>query len=576
MPLGRGGMGQVWEAVERASGRRVAVKLVTHEVIADRSDPAELIRRFSREVSVTAGLGHPGVPAVHDTGIYEEGLYLVMDLVEGCTIDELIAERGALPYAEAATIAAQVCSVLAVAHERGLVHRDIKPQNLMLADDGAVKVLDFGVAAVLESPGAARITQTGTPIGTLAYMAPEQLRGERVVPRTDLYALGCVLYEMLTGRRVFEAPSPHAVGYQHLERRPDPIGRPDVPRALEHLVQRLLAKDPGQRPADANEVLTLLQPFSTPPMPPADLPLPHTPAARPNAPAEEYGAAEPNDAAWQGNAAGHGESPPRNGASGGRSDTDRIGPRADRVGSEDGVWFGAGGEGGRSGLGTGSPSEAPYGTFGGSGFPPSAGGAPVSGAGGPVAAQVSGAGIPLGAQVSDAGVPAQGQQSGAGIPAQGQRPGAGGSAQGQPYGAAASAEAQRSGVGGSVGVQVAGAGGLVGAGRPSGGRGVAWTVLHSLWVLPTFTMGLFPWAAFLYIALRHRHRAWLVTALVYLGLTIAELTLILATPNVDPDHGGSSIPAIFTVVLTFSAPVHAFIVNVERLRLRALPGLGRR
>ncbi|MFC6935512.1 protein kinase [Actinomadura yumaensis] len=575
MPLGRGGMGQVWEAVERASGRRVAVKLVTHEVIADRSDPAELIRRFSREVSVTAGLGHPGVPAVHDTGIYEEGLYLVMDLVEGCTIDELIAERGALPYAEAATIAAQVCSVLAVAHERGLVHRDIKPQNLMLADDGAVKVLDFGVAAVLESPGAARITQTGTPIGTLAYMAPEQLRGERVVPRTDLYALGCVLYEMLTGRRVFEAPSPHAVGYQHLERRPDPIGRPDVPRALEHLVQRLLAKDPGQRPADANEVLTLLQPFSTPPMPPADLPLPHTPAARPNAPAEEYGAAEPNDAAWQGNAAGHGESPPRNGASGGRSDTDRIGPRADRVGSEDGVWFGAGGEGGGADSGRVLRPRRRTGRSAGAGFrlPPVARRFPGLAARWPrrypalasrwarryptLASRRKDSNPALASRHkgSDPALEARRRDSLTALPPRRKR---------SVPALAGRSECRLRGLGVWWGR----------GGRP--GAGVAWTVLHSLWVLPTFTMGLFPWAAFLYIALRHRHRAWLVTALVYLGLTIAELTLILATPNVDPDHGGSSIPAIFTVVLTFSAPVHAFIVNVERLRLRALPGLGRR
>ncbi|WP_433176978.1 protein kinase domain-containing protein [Actinoallomurus sp. CA-150999] len=260
-PLGRGGMGEVWEAVDRQLERRVAVKLLTNEVIARRTDPRELVRRFAREATLTAGLQHPGVPAVHDAGSAENGLFLVMELVDGCTVADLVAEQGPLPVPWAAAIAAQVCSVLAIAHERSLVHRDIKPQNLMLTRDGTVKVLDFGVATILDAAGVVRITSTGEIVGTPAYMAPEQLRNEHATPHTDLYALGCVLYEMLAGQPVFTATSPHAVSYMHLEEEPSPLHRVDVPRPFEELVRRLLAKEPRQRPRDAREVYERLLMF---------------------------------------------------------------------------------------------------------------------------------------------------------------------------------------------------------------------------------------------------------------------------------------------------------------------------
>jgi serine/threonine protein kinase len=260
-PLGRGGMGQVWEAVDRQLERRVAVKLLTNDVLAGRAERHDLVRRFAREAAVTAGLQHPGVPAVYDAGSYDGGLFLVMELIEGYTVGDLIAEQGPLPIAWAAAIAAQVAAVLAVAHERSLVHRDIKPQNLMLSGDGTAKVLDFGVATLLESAGVPRITRTGESVGTPAYMAPEQLRSEPSNARTDLYALGCVLYEMLAGKPVFDATSQAALSYKHLEQAPQPLERADVPAELEWLVRQLLAKEPVQRPSGAREVYDRLLPF---------------------------------------------------------------------------------------------------------------------------------------------------------------------------------------------------------------------------------------------------------------------------------------------------------------------------
>ncbi|MBA9003424.1 serine/threonine-protein kinase [Thermomonospora cellulosilytica] len=262
-PLGRGGMGQVWEARDRRlGGRRVAVKLLTDDQMAAHGDSTELLRRFTREASVTAGLQHPGVPAVHDAGPYAGGLYLVMELVEGRSLADLVDAHGPLPVGWAAAIAAQVCAVLAIAHDRGLVHRDIKPQNLMLTRDGTVKVLDFGVATVLEAgPGLTRITHTGAVIGTPAYMAPEQLRGERPGPRTDLYALGCVLYEMLSGGPVFAATTAHAMIAKHLQETPAPLHRTDLNPELHWLVRQLLAKDPAQRPGSAREVYERLLPY---------------------------------------------------------------------------------------------------------------------------------------------------------------------------------------------------------------------------------------------------------------------------------------------------------------------------
>ena len=266
-PLGRGGMGQVWEAFDTRLNRRVAVKLLTAGAFAASPGSDLDVRRFTREAAVTAWLVHPSVPAVFDAGTYDGGLYLVMELVDGCTLGDLVAEQGPLPVGWAAGIAGQVAAVLAIAHQREILHRDIKPQNVMLTRDGTAKVLDFGIAGIVSQ----RITSTGVVVGTPGYMAPEQLHNLPATPRTDLYALGCLLYEMLAGEPVFSATSPAGLMHMHLEQVPPPLRRRDVPAPLESLLWQLLDKDPGRRPADALQVYDLLLPFVSPPGPLGDI-----------------------------------------------------------------------------------------------------------------------------------------------------------------------------------------------------------------------------------------------------------------------------------------------------------------
>lgn len=266
-PLGRGGMGQVWEATDTRLDRRVAVKLLTTAGFPVGPDPDLDVRRFTREAAVTAGLMHPGVPAIFDAGAYDGGLYLVMELVDGCTIGDLVAEQGPLPVAWAAGIAGQIAAVLAIAHQRGTVHRDIKPQNVMLTREGTAKILDFGVAGLISQRAGQRITSTGVTVGTPGYIAPEQLHDLPATPRSDLYALGCLLYEMLAGEPVFAATSPAGLIRMHLDQAPPPLRRPDVPPHLESLVRQLLEKDPARRPADARQAYDLLLPFVSPPGP---------------------------------------------------------------------------------------------------------------------------------------------------------------------------------------------------------------------------------------------------------------------------------------------------------------------
>jgi hypothetical protein len=262
-PLGRGGMGQVWEGRDERLNRPVAVKLLATGI----NGPDDYVRRFTREAAVTAGLAHPGVPAIHDTGEYDQGLYLVMELVNGCTLADLIAEQGPPPVPWVAAIGAQVAAVLAFAHNRGIIHRDIKPQNVMLLRDGAVKVLDFGVAGIISQ----RITRTGVSVGTPAYMAPEQAHNLPATPRTDLYGLGCLLYEMLSGQPVFNADSPAALMRMHLEQAPAPLLRPDLAPALGALVWQLLEKDPARRPSGALEAYDRLLPYVGPAGPLGDV-----------------------------------------------------------------------------------------------------------------------------------------------------------------------------------------------------------------------------------------------------------------------------------------------------------------
>ncbi|MFJ6512669.1 serine/threonine-protein kinase [Streptomyces sp. NPDC091406] len=249
--LGRGGMGEVWSARDHSLDRQIALKFMLPA--GGQGTSALLEERFRREARYTARLRHSGVPEIHDVGKLPDGrLYLVMELIAGHTLTELLKEHGSCPVDQALSVAGQIAAVLADAHRAGLVHRDLKPANLMLTPSGQVKVLDFGIAAALaSSPQEPRLTGTGGVVGTPGFISPEQALGKPATDRSDLYALGCVLYEILTGRPPFAAGTPVAVAYQHVYEVPRPVAelRPELSDAFADLVMRLLAKEPEARPS---------------------------------------------------------------------------------------------------------------------------------------------------------------------------------------------------------------------------------------------------------------------------------------------------------------------------------------
>jgi hypothetical protein len=418
-PLGRGGMGQVWEGRDERLGRPVAVKLVT----AGLPGGPDAVRRFTREVAVTAGLEHPGVPAVYDAGEYDDGLFLVMELVDGCTVSDLIAEHGPLPAGWAAAIGAQVAAVLAVAHARGIIHRDIKPHNIMVTGDGTAKILDFGVAGLVDQ----RATTSGAAVGTPAYMSPEQLHSLPATPRTDLYALGCLLYEMLAGAPVFAAASPAGLMRQHLEQAPAPLDRDDLPPGLEALVRQLLEKDPARRPEDARETYEGLLPLAGGPGPLGD-----------------------------------------------------IDPESGR---RSGRWL----------------------------YPL-------------LLARLGGAAPPGSPPYAAARPPA-------------------------PRPAAPAAMA-----------------------APAPRRGGRWTLVHSLWVLPSLVFGMGTWLSFGYIAARHRRVSWLLAGVGYLALAVAAFALLDTAPESQsgPLPVSATVGLLLALVLWPAGVIHALWVNFTvRLPLRA-------
>jgi serine/threonine protein kinase len=260
LPIAKGGMGEVFLGRDIKLEREIAVKFIRSP---DGQPDEELTRRFVRESRITARLEHPGVPAVHDVGTHDDRPYLVMQRIRGISVADLVAEHGPLPIGWAVAIGAQTCSVLSVAHQASLVHRDLKPSNLMLTPDGTVKVLDFGLAVALDMGDLSQITRTGQALGTPAYMAPEQVLAAMSGPRSDLYALGCTLYEMLTGDQLFSASTAYAVMHKQVDERPRSIrrARPEVPAELDQLVLYLLEKKPEDRPASADVVYEQLMPF---------------------------------------------------------------------------------------------------------------------------------------------------------------------------------------------------------------------------------------------------------------------------------------------------------------------------
>lgn len=283
--IGQGGMGQVWTAYDRRLDRRVAVKLLRPDKVAGQ-EADELRRRFVRECRVTAQVDHPGLVTVHDAGSEGEELFLVMQYIDGADLSDHLAEQDPYPWQWAVAVAAQLCAVLSAVHAVPIVHRDLKPRNVMVKQDGTVTVLDLGVASVMDAD-TTRLTHTGTPIGSPAYMAPEQAMGGAVGPYTDLYALGVLLHELLSGDVPFSGSTALGVLHRHLYEPPVPVRhiRPEVPESLEALVLHLLAKDPQHRPGSAQEVyerLALLLPARGMP---SGAPLdPTRPFLRPHAP----------------------------------------------------------------------------------------------------------------------------------------------------------------------------------------------------------------------------------------------------------------------------------------------------
>ncbi|MFF5565851.1 protein kinase [Streptomyces sp. NPDC012623] len=297
--IGQGGMGQVWTAYDQRLDRRVAVKLLRPDRMAAATGADEMRRRFVRECRVTAQVDHPGLVTVHDAGSDGEDLYLVMQYVEGADLADHLAEHDPYPWPWAVSIAAQLCAVLAAVHAVPIVHRDLKPRNVMVGPDGRVTVLDLGVASVIDRD-TTRLTHTGSPIGSPAYMAPEQAMGGAVGPYTDLYALGVLLHELLSGNVPFAGSTALGVLHRHLHEPPLPVRRirPETPERLEALVLRLLAKDPRHRPAGAQEVYEQLSPMlprpgPLPGGPPAGPLDPSRPFTRPHAPWPDRATAAP-------------------------------------------------------------------------------------------------------------------------------------------------------------------------------------------------------------------------------------------------------------------------------------------
>src|ERR1700752_2305499 len=253
--VGRGGMAEVYRARDIRLDRIVAIKTLRADLARDQTFQA----RFRREAQSAASLNNPSIVAVYDTGEdLSSGVpvpYIVMEYVDGRTVRDLLIEGHRLLPERALEIISGVLRALEYSHQAGIVHRDIKPGNVMVTRNGDIKVMDFGIARAM-SDSQATMTQTAQVIGTAQYLSPEQARGERVVARSDLYSTGCLMYELLTGRPPFLGDSPVAIAYQHVRENPVPPSRvdPEVPQWADAIVLRAMAKDPRDRYQSAAEM----------------------------------------------------------------------------------------------------------------------------------------------------------------------------------------------------------------------------------------------------------------------------------------------------------------------------------
>jgi eukaryotic-like serine/threonine-protein kinase len=255
-PLGEGGMARVYRARDLRLNREVAVKILHDDLTRDPG----FLSRFEREAQIVAGLAHPNIVPVYDVGGEDGAPYIIMEYIRGRTLKETLEAGGPLSAERAVAIMLPILDALGYAHRQGLIHRDVKPHNILLTTDGTPRLADFGIAHLVDGS----TTRTAAILGSAQYLSPEQSRGDEATERSDIYACGIVLYEMLAGRPPFEGSNALAVANQHLNVPPPPLDAPPgaVTRELERAVDRALAKDPGDRYADTAEMQAALRPPS--------------------------------------------------------------------------------------------------------------------------------------------------------------------------------------------------------------------------------------------------------------------------------------------------------------------------
>jgi eukaryotic-like serine/threonine-protein kinase len=284
--IGSGGMATIYRARDLQMDREVAVKVLRE---AYSTDP-KFVTRFQREARAASALKHPNIVQVYDYGQTNGNYYIVMELIEGTDLRSYLSSHDVLDVDRAIIIAHDIALGLGAAHRRGIVHRDVKPQNVLIGIDGSIKLTDFGIVSVYKDANAERLTTSGMTLGTVQYFAPEQAQGEIVSPAADVYALGIVMYEMLTGHPPFDGNSPVVVAMQHIQDQPVPPCQfnPSIPAALEEIILRCLEKAPGARFPDGSQLARALEMLGdakiseTASMTPGHVPIPTTSTQNPS------------------------------------------------------------------------------------------------------------------------------------------------------------------------------------------------------------------------------------------------------------------------------------------------------
>lgn len=259
--LGKGAMGIVYKALDPDINREVAIKTIRFDLAHEDSENEEIMQRFMREAQAAGKLSHPNIITIYDVGREESLTYIVMQMIEGKSLQRVIAAGEKLTTQEIVDLMTQICNALDYAHRNGIVHRDMKPGNILLDKEGRPFICDFGVARVDTST----LTQSGTAVGTPSYMSPEQVMGKKVDKRSDIFSLGCILFELLTGRRPFEAESITTVIYKIINEEPPSLSevKKGLPVGFEHIIDKALAKDANARYQSCTELAADLRQVST-------------------------------------------------------------------------------------------------------------------------------------------------------------------------------------------------------------------------------------------------------------------------------------------------------------------------